>query len=291
MKRTNKVEEGNFSKCSYEFSYIFASRLKEAREYKELTQEEVADKLKISPRTYQHYESLSETNVRVPNLEIVSKLAKILDCDITYLTGENDEDVYEKDLASAAIEIGLKYTSTEKIKNYSHETKDLLDRMIMHLDGDNLLKLLQSIYIYSLEAHHSNVQLDVIGADHFETNEINAKLITYTNSPGSTLPDISKRMLKYAVTSALNEILTDTYNDYIEDGNALLKKRLNKKAEFEKKRCSFLLELRSRGEKLSLDELNFLLDNVWDDSPFPTESEIHKRIDEKYSHLYDLYKE
>jgi len=288
--RTNKVDERNSSKCSFEFSYIFASRLKKARECKKLTQEEVAGELEISVRTYQHYESLSETNVRVPNFEIVSKLAKILDCDITYLTGENDKDVYEKDLESAAKEIGLKYTSAEKIKNYSHETKDLLDRMITHLDGDNLLKLLQSIYIYSLEAHHSNVQLDVIGADHFQTNETNTKLIAYTNTPGNTLPDISKRMLKYAVTSALDEILTDTYNDYIEDGNALLKKRLNKKAESEKKRCSFLLELRSCGRELSLDELNFLKDNDWNDT-FPTELEIYKRIDEKYNELYDLYKE
>jgi len=227
-----------------------------------------------------------------PSIEKLMNICELLDCDIDYFLTEQEE--FKKDVASAAIEIGLKYTSTEKIKNYSHETKDLLDRMIMHLNGDNLLKLLKSIYIYSLETHHSNVQLDVIGADRFQTNEINAKLITYTDSPGSTLPDISKRMLKYAVTSALDEILTDTYNDYIEDGNVLLKKRLNKKAEREKTRCSYLLkkraELKERGEELPNEELFFLLD-VWGDGPFPTESEIHKRIDKKYNDLYDFYKE
>lgn len=140
MIRTNKVDEKNSSKCSFEFSYIFASRLKEAREYKKLTQEEVADKLGIGTRTYQHYEALSETNVRVPNLEIVSKLAKILDCDITYLTGENEKKEFRRDIKHASIITGFEYDAIEILEKSKDITKP--EKIFEHYFGKRIVFLL-----------------------------------------------------------------------------------------------------------------------------------------------------
>lgn len=102
--RTNTVinKKGNKSKCSNEFSNIFAERLKHAREKRGITQEQLAEKLGITPRALQSYESACTVNVRVPNLEIVSQIATILECDITYLTGENDIDILRKAVGSAS---------------------------------------------------------------------------------------------------------------------------------------------------------------------------------------------
>ena len=140
MIRTNKVDERNSSKCSYEFSYTFASRLKEVREYRKLKQEEVAEKLEINPRTYQHYESLSESNMRVPNLEIVNELSKILDCDITYLTGENEEKEFRKDTKHASIVTGLDYDTVEILE----KSKDITEpsKIFEHYFGKRIVFLL-----------------------------------------------------------------------------------------------------------------------------------------------------
>lgn len=108
-----RKDEKKSSRCSDNFSEIFAERLRKARDHKKITQEEIAEKLNISSRTYQHYEAFSESNVRVPNLEIVQKLSKILDCDITYLTGENNENEFRKDISNAASITGLDYETIE----------------------------------------------------------------------------------------------------------------------------------------------------------------------------------
>lgn len=113
--RTNKVKKNNLSKCSSEFSFSFSIRLREARKYKKLKQEDVAEKLGIESRTYQHYEAFSESNARVPNLEIVSKLAKIFDCDIDYLVANQKE--LRKDTSIASETIGLKYDTVDIISN------------------------------------------------------------------------------------------------------------------------------------------------------------------------------
>ena len=87
-----------------------------------LAELEVAEKLDIVWQTYQHYESLSETNVRVPNLETVDKLSKILDCDITYLTGENKEE-FKRVTQHAAETTGLQYETIEILEQIKNSKK------------------------------------------------------------------------------------------------------------------------------------------------------------------------
>lgn len=227
------------------------------------------------------------------NIDDIEKLCQILDCDFSFFF--NEEPLQNLNNEKIANYLGLNVDVISHIKSYNDSEKELLYKLISSHKYDNLLKLLQSIYTYSLYAHHANVRLDVVGADLWKKDEINKKLTGYSCTQGNTLPDVSKKMLTQFVMSTLNEVLSDTYDDYTEEGNLLLKQRLLKLSETDKKRSSRLLEkrvaLKERGEELSLDELNFLLDNTYDDSPFPTESEIYKRIDEKYSHLYDFYKE
>lgn len=288
MTQTNKVNKRNTSKCSNEFSFIFASRLKTAREHQNLTQEEVAEKLDIVWQTYQHYESLSKTNARVPNLETVAKLSKILDCDITYLTGENEENEFKKNTQHASETTGLDYNTIDKIEAYSPKVKQLIDRLVLHTNKDNLLKLLNAILTYSLHSHHAYVKIDVPGADISETNNIEEKLVNY--SPTNPLNDISKKMLKYSVTSSLDEILTDTYNDYIDDGNSLLWERLKKRGEYEKTAVKNAFEKRKTTLELTIEDIHLICGNHINNNN-PTLDERYNQIDEKISHDYELYKE
>ena len=288
MTQTNKVDKRNTSKCSNKFSFIFASRLKTAREHQNLTQEEVAEKLDIVWQTYQHYESLSKTNVRVPNLETVDKLSKILDCDITYLTGENEENEFRKNTQHASETTGLDYDTIDKIETYSPEVKQLIDKLVLHTNKDNLLKLLNAILAYSLHSHHAHIKIDVPGADIFETNDIEGKLVNY--SPANPLNDISKKMLKYSVTSSLDEILTDTYNDYIDDGNSLLWERLKKRGDYEKAAVKNAFEKRETTLDLTVEDIRLICGNCINNKN-PTLDERYNQIDEEISHVYELYKE
>lgn len=65
----------------------FAERLQKARQQKGLTQKEVAAYLKMTERSYQHYEG----NRRRPNYEILVTLADYLDVTTDYLLGRTDE--------------------------------------------------------------------------------------------------------------------------------------------------------------------------------------------------------
>lgn len=65
----------------------FAERLQKARLQKKLTQREVAKYLKMTERSYQHYEGGS----RRPNYEILVAIADYLDVTTDYLLGRTEE--------------------------------------------------------------------------------------------------------------------------------------------------------------------------------------------------------
>lgn len=111
--RINKgvKQKRNSSKCSSDFSIEFSKRLKALRENRGLTQEEIAARMYINCRTYQNYEAGT-----VPGLEKIVKLATVLDCDTTYLTGENEDGVFRRDLGNVCDVTGLSYQAVEAIK-------------------------------------------------------------------------------------------------------------------------------------------------------------------------------
>lgn len=63
----------------------FGAKLKSFRKHKGLTQKQVADRLGITVRAYQHY----ETGGRTPTLEKSFELAKILDIKLDELSVRN----------------------------------------------------------------------------------------------------------------------------------------------------------------------------------------------------------
>ena len=217
------------------------------------------------------------------SISISLDICDLLDCEPSYLLGRQDE--YHRGIISAAAETGLNDESIRLIKNYPIEIKKLLDKLILS-GGDSLLKLLKAINTYALEAHHSIIRLEVNGNDSLTTQlDIEDKFIGATPDKGNTLPDISRQMLKYSTTSTLDKILTDIYNQYIDEGNKLFKERLTKKGEIKKKRIAKLIYDRKFRE-LVPEESAFL--QKYDSL---NESEISDKVDEEINREYNRYKE
>ena len=64
----------------------FSERLREMRKFKGLSQRQVAETLKLSTRTYAHYEQ----GDREPNIATLTKLCDLLDVPADYLIGRID---------------------------------------------------------------------------------------------------------------------------------------------------------------------------------------------------------
>lgn len=214
-------------------------------------------------------------------------LCNSLGCDLDYFF--TDMDAPTHDLNFISKETGLSSEAIEKICNYSPQIKELINRLILNSKEDNLLKLLQAIQTYALYAHHSIVSLDVIDASLYETQDIEDKLIAATSKKGNTLPDISKRMLRYTASTAFDEVLLDTYNDYIEDGNTLLQNRINENAEVEKKRWTHIKE-NYKCIQFSPEDLQVLYCGAITNQ-IPSQEEAFKIIDEKAKYKYEQSKE
>lgn len=69
---------------------IFSQRLKEERKAMGLTQQQLADTLDISRRTYAHYEQIGTANGREPSLKTICKIADFFDVTVDYLLGRSD---------------------------------------------------------------------------------------------------------------------------------------------------------------------------------------------------------
>jgi len=65
------------------YADVFSSRLKKAREYSGITQNEASKTLKIAQNTYSSY----ETGRREPNLEMLALLSKLFEVSADWLIG------------------------------------------------------------------------------------------------------------------------------------------------------------------------------------------------------------
>ncbi len=68
-------------------SMVFSNRLKEARDLKDISQGELANRSGLQPSAISHF----ETNARKPSFENLKKLADALDVSTDYLLGRVDE--------------------------------------------------------------------------------------------------------------------------------------------------------------------------------------------------------
>lgn len=197
--RTNTVKnkKGNKSKCSKDFSNIFAERLKHARLKRGMTQEQLAEKLGITNRALQSYEAAYTSNVRVPNLEIISQISNILECDITYFIGENDIDVLRKAVGSASEITKLSMDNIERLEKLKPAESYALNQMLIYCPHF-LHSLVESI---SLINHSGHI---VIYSDNaHDTSEIEHRLNNYN----------AQKMFQYDIQNQMTNIIELIFND------------------------------------------------------------------------------
>ena len=66
---------------------IFSIRLKEERTAKGFSQRYMAERLQIAQGTYKGYELVGEKNGREPSIEMIRRIAQILEVNSDYLLG------------------------------------------------------------------------------------------------------------------------------------------------------------------------------------------------------------
>lgn len=109
-------------------------RIKKVRKIKSLTQQELADKLNCGKSTV----SMIEVNKRKPSIDLLDKIANILETNTDYLLGRTSimlmQETYDK-LKEAA----EKYQTTPKITLtttgiYPNDIKDILNELIQAVE-------------------------------------------------------------------------------------------------------------------------------------------------------------
>lgn len=233
--RTNKGN--NSSKCSKEFIFNFANRLRTARNNKSITQEDMAEKLNIACRTYQHYESENESNGRVPNLEQIQAISDILDCDITYLTSKNKDTEFRMKYKNAANELGLDYVTIKEFKSMTTSQKHIIDSLFSRTySGTLLIETIQQMIYYSNPSVNNSVYITL---DKYLTS----KDVDYESLQNKLNDNQIKNMLSYHLSIVMNDILNSLVND-----EALLDEIKN---DYEKKYFSNQKSIKA----LSIDDL------------------------------------
>ena len=103
---------------------MFAQRLRELREAREMTQREIADLLGLTPKAIGFYEQ----GQREPAQEALLKLSDIFDVSVDYLLGKTDNKKSYDQEAAEYIE-GLK----NRLKSKGYDITGLTDKEIEEL--------------------------------------------------------------------------------------------------------------------------------------------------------------
>lgn len=90
--------------------YSLKNGLKKARKERELTQNELAEKINVHPKTVMNWEQ----GIAIPSLENVMQLSDALDCDMDYLTGKLEEPTH--DIQFIHDQTGLTGEAVEKLQ-------------------------------------------------------------------------------------------------------------------------------------------------------------------------------
>jgi transcriptional regulator with XRE-family HTH domain len=108
------------------------SRLKTLRTQKKLSQQELAEKLRINRVTYSQY----EVNRREPNIETMQKLADFFDVSLDYLLGRSDDPAQvEQDVRTSTPDLAdiLKKRPLFKGKPIAAKDLDFLEDFLERL--------------------------------------------------------------------------------------------------------------------------------------------------------------
>lgn len=116
-------------------SHIFSKRLKELRNRKKLSQEELAAALDIPRTTIAGYESGARSIPREPRLK---SIAHFFGVSIDYLLGHKDTENESEDLENQIISIIKSSTIHIDHKySYSDEEKDIIIQILLSLSNMN----------------------------------------------------------------------------------------------------------------------------------------------------------
>lgn len=103
----------------------FPYRLKECRISKKLTQKQMATVCQVNERSYQNYES----GDRIPNLDVLIKIADFLEISLDYLVGHNSDTSssshFKVEVNGATHSVGLGVGNQNIINNHQRTKKTL----------------------------------------------------------------------------------------------------------------------------------------------------------------------
>lgn len=122
----------------------FKDRLKEARKKQKKTQREMANLLGIKPSTYSGY----ETGYSEPNMNILSKIVDILECDPNFLL---QDEIKRNMIINKQYNLSIK--EKEHLNNYrrlNDERKKRIDKIInMELEEQDEMDFINSSRTFS----------------------------------------------------------------------------------------------------------------------------------------------
>ena len=155
------------------------SFLKELRKGKDLTQEEVAEKLNVSGRTVSRW----ETGSNMPDLGILVELADFYDVDIReILNGERNNGKMNEELKD----------TLEQVAEYSKEEKERLRRKMSDMSCGAAILLLFSTVLQATDGFGSMSQRSIDNMTGFSTGMAIAILVINVLFLSGTLAKIKK---------------------------------------------------------------------------------------------------
>ncbi len=155
----------------------FGGKLKRAREIAGITQKQLADKINESLATVQNWEQ----DYVIPRINTIIDLGKILDCDLDFLLGDQNEP--RKEYAHISEMTGLSYDAASCLNDMVKDKKDkewneyilnVLSYLICHIyDGGLLPDITNMIYLdfspdrpedrFKMQAYYKSELMDLYG--------------------------------------------------------------------------------------------------------------------------------
>ncbi len=163
------------------------------------------------------------THVSTPNLEKLTNICSLLDCDIDYFLTEQKD--FQKELRSASDYLGLSYDTVERIANYNNKIKGVLEVIVFDNHNNNsdeniknadlLFDLLDSIHEYAINYNTSSIK--------YKTSSGNEHEITDRKQIDTLLRNNSIRECNTILNTVYTEYrATRDYNTWVHMNNIII---------------------------------------------------------------------
>jgi len=171
---------------------MFSRILKELRDEKNLTQQELADELGVSRMTINFYES----NRRTPDIQFAVRAANYFNVTVDYLVGNSN-------------------VKSKQDHRYTKEQVDTLEDIIYHLPASASQDLLKNLCEVLKAAHEKGIEREILYL--LSMTAYHSKFIASAESGG-----------EFKAGCACQKEFSDILNDTVKQINYVLEKRRNK---------------------------------------------------------------